>query len=149
MKVRSTALKMSVVAVAVMVIAALYSVGSLGPGGDDPRPGTVVRAEVTLDSGSFSAQLTTDSSLTGLRRWADPGRTYAGTYVQDVPVKPNERIQVYLTASTDIDRKTAKRKLSCQLYENGKALPGPAKDIRLVRRGEAGVPVSCTALVIG
>lgn len=140
-----------IIMVATVVMGLLYVVGGMGnPQSGTSSQGKVIRAVVTLDYGVFSPQLTTNSNFTGQRDWVNPGQTYTGTYSQDVLVEPNERVQFWLTAATDIDRgEIAKRKLSCQLYENGKALSGPAKDSRPVRRGEAGDPVSCTYLAIG
>jgi hypothetical protein len=141
-----------IIAVATLVMGLLYVVGGMGgsPQSGTSNQGKVVRAVVTLDHGPFSVQLTTNSNFTGQRDWVNPGQTYTGTYSQDVLVEQNERVQFWLTAATDIDRsEIAKRTLSCQLYENGKALPGQSKDSRPIRRGEPGDPVSCTHLAIG
>jgi hypothetical protein len=136
--------------VVAVVTALLYGLGPLGPGTGTSHQGKVVRAEVTLDHGSFAVQLTTQSNFTGLRDWVPDDRTYTGSYSQDVLVAPNERVVFYLTAATDIDRsEVAKRTLRCQLYEDGKALPGDAKHSLPIRRGEAGEPVACAATVSG
>lgn len=141
-----------IIAVATLVMGLLYVVGGMGgsPQSGTSNQGRVIRAEVTLDYGSFSVQLATNSNFDGQRDWVNPGQTYTDRYVQDVLVKPNERVQFWLTAATDIDRsEIAKRTLRCQLYDNGKPLNEPAKDSRPIRRGDAGEPVSCSYLAVG
>jgi hypothetical protein len=141
--------KLPVIIAGVAVIALLYAVGGAGFGPGRSSQGRVLRAEVTLDVGSFAVQLTTRSSVHGERDWVTPGKTYTGTYVQDVLLDEGEIVNVWLTAATDIDRHVPKRTLRCQLYDNGKPIPGEGQDSRPVRRGEAGEPASCRAVVRG
>lgn len=134
----------------VALLAAAYLFG--GGGGPDTarsRQGRVIRAEVTMTEGPFSVTLTTESSLNGRRDWVPSGRTYTGTFAQDILLVEGERMRVWLTGAADIDREVEKRVLSCQIYDNGKALPPPGFERLPVRRGEAGEPVTCTALVVG
>ncbi len=137
----------TVIAVAV-VAAVLYTVGGIGPGVGRSHQGKVVRAEVTLTEGQFEVVLNTRSSLDGEKSWVPPGRTYTGTFSQDILLKPKERLQIWLTAATDIEREIDKRTLACQIYEDGKALPGDARDSRPIRRGNPGEPVGCRATVV-
>lgn len=141
MKVKLSLIKIIVVVAAVSAL--LYSLGALGPGAGTSDQGTVVRAEVTLDGGAFEVQLITRSSVSGERDWVPPGRSYTGTYVQDVLVAPGERMVFWLTAATDIDRDIEKRTLKCQIYVDGKALPPPGTQSRPIRRGSPGEPVGC------
>lgn len=135
-----------VVAVVVTLLAAVGGV-SFGPGRSSQ--GRVLRAEVTLDVGSFAVQLTTRSSVHGERDWVPPGKTYTGTFVQDVLLDEGEIMNVWLTAATDIDRHVPKRTLKCQLYDNGRPIPGEGQDSRPIRRGDPGEPVGCRAVVRG
>lgn len=132
-----------------VVVALLYGLGGIGTGPGRSSQGRVVRAEVSLDAGSFSVQLTTRSNIQGERDWVPPNKTYTGTFIQDVLLDEGERVYFWLTAATDIDREVEKRTLKCQLYDNGKAIPGEGQDSRPIRRGEPGEPVGCRAVVFG
>lgn len=134
-----------IIMVVTVVMGLLYVVGGMGnPQSGTSSQGKVIRAVVTLDYGVFSPQLTTNSNFTGQRDWVNPGQTYTGTYSQDVLVEPNERVQFWLTAATDIDRgEIAKRKLSCQLYENGKEMRDEADASSSVLARDA--PAACMA----
>mgnify|MGYP001568892013 CR=1 FL=1 len=129
------------------LVAVAYTVGDAGTGRS--HQGTVVRAEVTLDGGSFEVQLTTNSNFTGQREWVNPGKTYTDRYIQDVLVEKNEVMQFWLTAATDIDRSIEKRTLRCQLYVNGKPLMERGRDSRVIRIGRSGDPAVCATVVNG
>lgn len=138
--------------VGALVVAGLYVLGdSAGytPPDTSKQGGKVVRVEVTLTAGSFEPTLHTVSSVSGPRVWTQEGRTYTVRYAQDVFVARNERTQFWLTAATDIDRNIDRRTLKCQLYVDGKPLSGEAADSRVIRAGESGEPVGCSAMVQG
>lgn len=138
-----------VIIVGALVVGLLYVIGGAGFEMRTSSQGRVVRAEVTLSQGAFSVQLTTRSSVNGQRDWVPEGRSYTGTYAQDVLLTEGEVVHFWLTAATDIDREVERRTLRCQIYDNGKPIPHDGQDSRTIRIGEPGEPVACRATVTG
>lgn len=134
--------------VGALVLAGLYALNE-GAGYTPPsrsHQGIVVRGEASLTEGSFHVKLTTISNKTGTLELVDGN--YTKTFAQDVVVLPGERLTMYLTAATDIDREH-RRTLECVIKVNGKPMPPPNGQQRLtVRVGDAGEPASCQHTVI-
>lgn len=137
--------------VGVLVVAGLYALGGVDPDFRSGRSsqGKVIRAEVTIDDGAFEVQLRTLSSVSGEKDWVPEGKTFTRAFSQDVLLEEGERVQFWLTGAAIVQREGGKRTIRCQLYDNGRPLPGRAADGAPVRPGLPGEPVGCYTVAFG
>lgn len=114
-----------------------------GTGVDTDRErGRVIRAEVE-STGTFHVTLSSLSSFTGQTEHVDA--SYQRSFGWTIPVKRDERVEVFLTAALDIDRER-RHQVECVLKENGNVVD---RQSRVIRAGQPGNVVTCAWVTTG